>query len=48
MISVLSAVAEIEGEKDLYREERRKLLPVMHQMPVKENYSKALAEFLKL
>lgn len=38
----------VSGEKDLYREERRKLLPVMHQMPVKENYSKALAEFLKL
>ena len=38
----------VTGEKDLYREERIKLLPVMHQMPVKENYSKALAEFLKL
>lgn len=36
-----------KGE-DLYRQAREKLLPVMHQMPVKENYAEVLAEYLKL
>lgn len=34
--------------KDLYRQERAQLLPIMHQMPIKKNYAEALAEYLKL
>ena len=38
----------IASGEDLYRQERARLLPIMHQMPVKENYAEALAEYLKL
>lgn len=34
--------------KDICREERLSLLPVMHSMPVKESYCRELAEYLKL
>ena len=45
----LEAFAEhVSKGEDLYRQEREKLLPVMHQMPVKENYAEVLAEYLKL
>lgn len=38
----------ISEGKDIYREERRSLLPVMHSMPVKESYSRELANYLNL
>ena len=38
----------IASGEDLYRQERARLLPIMQQMPVKENYAEALAEYLKL
>ena len=41
------AVHVSEG-KDIYMQERRRLLPVMHQMPVRENYSRVLADYLEL
>ncbi len=38
----------IRKNEDIFREERQRLLPAMHSMPVKESYCKELAEFLKL
>ena len=38
----------IQENKDTFREERHRLLPVMHSMPVKDSYCRELAEYLKL
>lgn len=38
----------VSDGNDIFRNERQKLLPVMHSMPVKECYCRELAEYLKL
>lgn len=36
------------GGEDLFRDQRRQLLPKMHNMPVKDSYCRELVEFLQL
>lgn len=41
-------VCDISEGKDPFKEERRKLLPAMHTMPVKDSYCGALARYLNI
>lgn len=41
-------VKQIINGEDMFEEERRKLLPLMHCMPIKESYCYELANFLNL